>query len=157
MLFEFINASAICQEMINDALWEYLNLFIIVYLDDILVFFKMMKEHVNYIEKILEWLNERDLQLKSEKCEFHKKDINFLEFIVDRKEIRINSVKINIIREWKQSINVKKIQSFLKFVNYNRKFIKNYFKKAISLINLMMKDKLWSWEKSEKEAFQQLR
>ena len=154
MLFELMNASAICQEMINDALWEYLNIFIIAYLDDILVFFKTMKEHINHIEKVLKQLNERDLQLKSEKCEFYKKDVNFLEFMIGRKEIRMNSVKINAVREWKQSINIKEVMSFLKFINYNRKFIKNYFKKVISLINLMTKDRSWNWRKSEEEVFQ---
>ena len=141
MLFKLMNVSAICQEMINDALQKYLNIFVIAYLDDILVFFKTMKEHVNYIEKILKQLNERDLQLKSEKCEFHKKDVDFLEFMIGRKKIRMNSVKINAVREWKQSINVKKVMSFLEFINYNRKFIKDYFKKAISLINLTAKDR----------------
>ena len=157
MLFELMNASATCQEMINDALQKYLNIFIIAYLDNILVFFKMMKEHVDHIKKILKQLNKRNLQLKSEKCEFYKKDVNFLEFIVGKKGIRMNSVKINTVREWKQLINVKKIMSFLKFVNYNRKFIKDYFKKAISLINLTVKDRSWNWRKSEKEIFQQLR
>ena len=99
MLFEFMNASAIYQEMINDALQKYLNIFIIAYLDDILVFFKTMKEHINHIEKILKQLNKRDLQLKPEKCEFHKKDIDFLEFVVDRKEIRMNPAKTNAVRE----------------------------------------------------------
>ena len=77
--------------------------------------------------------------------------------MVGRKGIRMNPVKINAVREWKQSINIKKVMSFLKFVNYNRKFIKDYFKKAISLTNLMTKDRPWNWEKSEEEAFQQLR
>ena len=57
MLFEFINASAICQKMINNALQEYLNIFIIIYLNDILVFSKTLKEHVNHIKKIFEQLN----------------------------------------------------------------------------------------------------
>ena len=61
MLFEFMNASAICQEIINDALWEYLNIFIIAYLDDILIYSQMMKEHVNHIEKMLEQLDKREL------------------------------------------------------------------------------------------------
>ena len=80
--------------MINNALQKYLNIFIIAYLDDILVFFKTMKEHVNHIERVLEQLNKRDLQLKSEKCEFHKEDVDFLEFVVERKEIRMDPVKL---------------------------------------------------------------
>ena len=70
MSFEFINLSTTCQEMINDALREYLNVFVIVYLNDILIFFKTMKEHVKYVNTILSCLNKRDLKLKSKKCEF---------------------------------------------------------------------------------------
>ena len=116
-----------------------------------------MKDYINHIEKILKQLNKRNLQLKPEKCKFYKKDVDFLEFIIDRKEVKINSVKICTVKEWKQSINIKKIISFLKFINYNRKFIKNYFKKVILFINLTAKDRLWSWRKLEKKAFQQLR
>ena len=66
----------------------------------------------------------------------------------------MNSIKLKTIKEWSQSTNVKKIQTFLRFVNYNRKFIKNYFKKVIPLINMTIKDKLWSWELKEQQAFE---
>ena len=61
-------------------------------------------------------------------------------------ELRINSIKLETIKKWSKSTSVKEVQVFLKFVNYNRKFIKNYFKKVISLINLTNKDKSWSWK-----------
>ena len=99
MSFEFINVSTTCQKMINDALKKYLNVFVIVYLNDILVFFKTMKEHVKYVNTILNCLNKRDLKLKSKKCEFHKIEIKFLEFVVDQNEIRIDSKKIKIIKK----------------------------------------------------------
>ena len=156
MSFELINVSTTCQEMINDALRQYLDIFVIVYLNDILIFFKIMKLHVNHVITVFKCLNDRDLRFKSKKCEFHKEKIDFLNFVVERNEIRIDSKKIRAIQNWKSFINVKKLQSFLEFINYNRKFIKNYFSKAISLINLTAKDKLWSWKKKKRDAFNKL-
>ena len=98
MSFEFINASTTCQEMINDALRQYFDIFVIVYLNDILIFFKIMKLHVNHVITIFKCLNERDLRLKSKKCEFHRKEIDFLDFVIERNEIRIDSKKIRAIQ-----------------------------------------------------------
>ena len=156
MSFELINVSTTCQKMINDVLRQHLDIFVIVYLDDILVFFKIMKFHVNHVITIFKCLNEKNLRLKSKKCEFHRKEIDFLNFVIERNEIKIDSEKIRAIKKWKSSINVKKLQSFLEFINYNRKFIKNYFNKAISLINFTTKNKFWSWKKKERNAFNQL-
>ena len=156
MSFEFINVSITCQKMINDALRQHFDIFVIAYLDDILVFFKIMKLHVNHVITILKCLNERNLRLKSKKCEFHRKKIDFLNFVIERNEIRIDSEKIRAIQNWKSLINVKKLQSFLKFINYNRKFIKNYFNKAIFLINLTAENKSWSWKKKKRDAFNKL-
>ena len=157
MSFEFINASTIYQEMINDALREHLNVFVIAYLDDILIYFKTLTKHKQHVRKILQCLKQRGLLFKLEKCEFHQFDVEFLEFVMRTHEIRMNSIKFKAIKDWSQSINVKEIQAFLKFVNYNRKFIKNYFKKIIPLINLTIKDKLWIWKHQKQQTFEQLR
>ena len=71
MSFELTNVSTTCQEIINDALRQYLNRFVIVYLNDIMIYSKILKEHVSYIFKVLECLNKRNLHLKSKKYEFH--------------------------------------------------------------------------------------
>ena len=85
--------------MINDALRQHLDIFVIVYLDDILVFFKIMKLHVNHVITVLKCLNERNLRLKSEKCEFHREEVDFLNFIIERNGIRIDSKKIRAIKK----------------------------------------------------------
>ena len=144
MSFELINASTIYQKMINDALREHLNVFVITYFDDILIYFKTLIEHERHVRKVLQCLKQQWLLFKFEKCKFHKFKVEFLEFVIEIQKIRMNSIKLKTIKKWSQSTNVKKIQIFLKFVNYNRKFIKNYFKKIIPLINSMIKDKLWN-------------
>jgi hypothetical protein len=99
MPFELINASATCQEMINDALRQYLNIFVIAYLDDIMIYSITLKKHVQHVSQVLKCLNKRDLRLKSKKCEFHREEVDFLEFVVKRHEIRMNPEKIKAVKE----------------------------------------------------------
>jgi len=99
MSFGLINASTTCQEMINDALRQYLNIFVIAYLDDIMIYSTTLKKHVQHVSQILECLNQRNLRLKPKKCEFHREKVDFLEFVVERHEIRMNSKKVKAIKE----------------------------------------------------------
>ncbi len=99
MPFELINASTTCQEMINDTLRQNLNIFVIAYLDDIMIYSITLKEHVQHVSQILECLNKRDLRLKPEKCEFHQEEVDFLEFVVERHGIRMNPKKIKAVKE----------------------------------------------------------
>ncbi len=125
--------------MINDALRQYLNQFVIAYLNDIMIYLNILKKHVNYVFKVLECLDKKNLHLKLKKCEFYQKEINFLEFVVKRHEVRMNPKKLRAIKEWKSLINVKKVQFFLDFINYNKKFIKDYFANGILLTNFTKK------------------
>ena len=84
--------------MINDALRQYFHIFVIVYLNDILIFFKTYKEHVKHVCKTLKCLNKRDLLFKSKKCELHKSEIKFLNFIVESIKIKMNLKKFATIK-----------------------------------------------------------
>ncbi len=99
MSFELTNVSTIYQEIINNALRQYLNLFVIAYLNDIIIYSNILKKHINYVFKILEYLNKRNLYLKLKKCVFHQKEINFFKFIVERHEVCINFKKLQTIKE----------------------------------------------------------
>jgi len=85
--------------MINNALRQYLNQFVITYLNDIIIYLNILKEHVNYVSKVLECLNKRNLHLKSKKCEFHRKEVDFLEFVIERYKVRMNFKKLRAIKE----------------------------------------------------------
>jgi len=85
--------------MINDALRQYLNIFVIAYLNDIMIYSITLKKHVQHVSQVLECLNQRNLRLKPEKCEFHQEEVDFLEFVVERHEIRMNLKKIKTIKE----------------------------------------------------------
>jgi len=99
MPFGLTNASTTCQEMINDALRQYLDRFVIAYLDDIMIYSKTLKEHVSHVFKVLECLNMRNLHLKLEKCEFHREEVDFLEFVVGRHGVRMNPKKLRAVKE----------------------------------------------------------
>ena len=82
MLFGLTNVSASFQELINDTLREYLNIFVLAYLDDILIFSIDYKQHIQYVRLVLQKLREKDLLVKLSKCEFHKYSISFLGYVV---------------------------------------------------------------------------
>ena len=126
ILFELINVSTSCQELLNNILREYLNIFVIIYLNDILTFCQIIEEYKQHIKKMLKCLSKRNLLIKSEKCDWHKKEIDFLKFMIRINNVWMNFDKLTSIKAWSVFINVKKVQIFLKFVNYNRKFIQEY-------------------------------
>ncbi len=100
MSFDLINASVTFQTFVNNMLQRYLNQFIIVYLNNILVYSKMKKEHVQHVKKILQTLKKVDLRIKSGKSEFHVQNVQnvqFLRFIVMSQSLRMNSKKIEVV------------------------------------------------------------
>ncbi len=97
MSFDLINASVTFQIFVNNVLWCYLNQFVIVYLNDILVYLKTKKEHVQHVKKVLQTLKKVDLRIKSGKSEFHVQSVQFLKFIVMFQSLRMNSKKIEAV------------------------------------------------------------
>jgi len=97
MSFNLINASVMFQIFVNNVLWCYLNQFVIVYLNDILVYSKTKKEHVQHVKKVLQTLKKVDLRIKSEKSEFHVQSVQFLKFIIMSQSLRMNSKKIEAV------------------------------------------------------------
>ncbi len=157
MSFNLINASVMFQIFVNNVLQRYLNQFIIVYLNDILVYSKMKKEHVQHVKKVLQTLKKVDLHIKSGKSEFHVQSVQFLRFIVTSQSLRMNSKKIKVVTTWSMSKSKIKVQFFLKFVNFYRCFIKKYFRIISSLTNFTRKNILFMWTEKAKEAFKKLK
>ncbi len=157
MSFNLINASVTFQIFVNNVLWCYLNQFVIVYLNDILVYSKMKKEHVQHVKKVLQTLKKVDLRIKSGKSEFHVQSIQFLRFIVMSQSLRMNSKKIKAVTTWLMSKSKIEVQFFLEFANFYRRFIKKYFRIISSLTNLTRKNILFMWTEKAEEAFKKLK
>jgi len=100
MLFELINESAFYQHYINDVLFKYLHQFCQIYLDDIIIYSKILKKHKRHVRLILNRLREADLQIDINKCEFHVQKTIFLELLISIKELKINSRKMQAVLHW---------------------------------------------------------
>lgn len=140
MPFGLTNAPATFQALINDALRPYLDVFIIVYLDDILIFSKSPEEHKNHVCKVLDILLRHGLYVNSDKSCFNQQHIDFLGYRISSQGISMDPSKLSSISEWPQPTSLKDIQSFLGFANFYRRFIDNYAKIAQPLTNLLRKD-----------------
>ncbi len=99
MFFELINESSIFQNFMNDILMNYFDEFVIIYLNDIIVYSNSKKKHIQYVRKILQRLREANIQIDVNKCEFHIIKTKFLKMIIDRDDIKMNFEKIKIIIE----------------------------------------------------------
>ncbi len=99
MLFKLINESAFYQHYMNDVLFEYLHQFCQIYLDDIIIYSKILKKHKQHVRLILNRLQEADLQIDINKCEFHVQKTIFLELLISIKELKMNSRKIQAVVE----------------------------------------------------------
>ncbi len=122
LLFELTNELIFFQQYMNDILWDFLNDFCQVYLNDILIYSKMRKKHRDHVKLVLNWLREAELQMNIQKCKFDIKETVFLEVIVSKQDLCMNSSKMIIIVNWTTLINLKEIQSVMILVLSNSVF-----------------------------------
>ena len=142
MPFGLTNAPAVFQHMMNDIFREHLDDFVVINLDDILIFSKNEEEHEKHVCLVLEKLRERGLYDKLEKCLFHQTEMEFLGFIATTDGLKMDPKKVEVIVSWKVPKTVRDVQCFLGFANFYRIFIKNYSQVAAPLTRLICKDKL---------------
>ncbi len=141
----------------NDVLWDFLNDFCQVYLDDILIYSKIRKKHRDYVKLVLNQLRKAELQMNIWKCKFNVKETVFLEVIVSKQDLCMNLSKMIIIINWITLINLKEIQSFVKFMNFYHCFIRDFFKLVKSFTQLTRKDTSFVWNEVCIQAFRNLK
>jgi hypothetical protein len=137
MFFDLTNASITFQVYINKTFNELINDFCVMYLNDILIFFKNKESHVQHIRKVLKLLRTNDLFANFEKCFFFKHEVDYFEFIMSEDDITMNSSRVNIIMSWSMIKFFKNIQIFLSFVNFYRRFIARFFQLSALLSNML--------------------
>ncbi len=155
--FELTNESIFFQQYMNDILWDFLNDFCQVYLNDILIYSKTRKKHRDHVKLVLSRLRKAELQMNIQKCKFNVKETVFLEVIVSEQDLCMNSSKMIIIVNWTTSINLKEIQNFVKFVNFYRCFIRDFFKLVKSFTQLTRKNTSFVWNEVCIWAFRNLK
>ena len=156
MPFGLTNAPAIFQHLMNDIFREFLDDFVVCYLDDILIFSKNEVDHEKHVRLVLEKLRNAGLYAKLEKCVFHQPQVEFLGYIISGEGLSMDPKKIQTVLEWKKPTTVRDVQCFLGFANFYRIFIKDYSKIAAPLTRLTCKDKL-EWSTEADQAFEILK
>jgi hypothetical protein len=158
MLFGFTNAPATFCTLMNDIFQKWLDDFVVVYIDDILVYNNSMEEHVEHLWKVFQRLRENNLYAKFEKCEFGVMEVDFFGHRITQEGLKMNDHKVKAILDWEPPRLVLALRSFLGLASYYRKFIKNFVKIATPLTNLLKRSsKTYEWDKVWNEAFETLR
>ena len=157
MFFGLTNSPTTFQTMMNDVFREEIaEGWVVIYMDNILVFSKDERDHGKHVRRILQKLREHKLSLKPEKCWFSKKEIEFPGLIISKDSITMDKGKVEAIRNWPEPKNKKELQQFLGFVNFYRRFVEGFVKIAKPLAKLTGKEQ-WEWEMEQQMAFEGLK
>jgi len=130
---------------------------VVVYLDDILIFTKMEKEHAQAVRQVLQVLKKNKLFFHPEKCKFYKQWIKYLGLVISENKVSMDPVKVAGVREWPTLENKTDVQAFLGFVNFYRRFIWDFSAKARPLFDLTCSEQVWLWSGKEQAAFEDLK
>ncbi|KAE8701616.1 Detected protein of unknown function [Hibiscus syriacus] len=137
--------------------YRALNKFMVVYLDDIVVYSNSMEENIDHLRIVFKILRENELYVKKEKCTFSTEEIYFLGHVIGHGKLLMDGNKIEAIREWEPPTKVSEMRSFLGLVNYYRRFIRGYSARASPLTDLLKKGKTWEWSEQYQKAFEDLK
>ncbi|KAD6119157.1 hypothetical protein E3N88_10428 [Mikania micrantha] len=157
MPFGLTNAPAIFMDLMNRVCKPYLDKFVIVFIDDILIYSKTKEEHEKHLQLILELLRKEQLYAKFSKCEFWMREVPFLGHIVSEKGIQVDPTKIEAIKNWEAPKTPTEVRQFLGLAGYYRRFIQDFSKVAVPLTLLTHKDKNFEWGEKQREAFELLK
>jgi hypothetical protein len=157
MPFGLTNAPATFMRVMNDVLRPFIDDFVIVYLDDILIFSKTWEEHLKHVKQTLDVLKRENLYVKLSKCEFGKTSLNYLGHIVGGGELKIDPSKVAVIVNWPKPKSATEVRSFLGAAQYWRKFIANFSLIAAPLHALTGLNKVFQWGGKQQKAFDTLK
>jgi hypothetical protein len=157
MSFGLTNAPAYFMYLMNKVFMEYLDKFVVVFINDILIFSKNEEEHDKHIRMVLQKLRENQLYAKLNKCEFWLKEDSFLGHIISEGGISIDPSKVKDILGWNTPQNILDIRSFLGLAGYYRRFIEGFSKISKPMIELLEKGKTFEWTPRREASFQELK
>jgi hypothetical protein len=141
MSFGLTNAPTYFMYLMNKVFMEYLDKFVVVFIDDILVFSRSEEEHEGYLRLVLQKLREHQLYAKFIKCAFWLKEVSFLGHIITDGGIAVDPSKVRDVLNWSPPKNVPEIRSFLGLAGYYRRFIEGFSKIVKPLTTLLEKGK----------------
>jgi hypothetical protein len=157
MSFGLTNAPTYLLNLMNKVFMEYLDRFVVVFIDDILVYSKNDSDHEEHLRVVLEKLQDNQLYAKFSKCEFWIEKVPFLGHIISKGGISVDPAKVTMVVGWKISSSVKEVQSLLGLAGYYRCFIEGFSKIVKPMTSLLEKGKEFKWTHECQESFNQLR
>ena len=157
MPFGLTNAPAAFMDLMNRVFRPYVDQFVVVFIDDILVYSKDAQEHEQHLRIVLETLREKKLYAKLSKCDFWLKEVSFLGHIVSVEGIRVDPAKIEAVVNWKSPQNVTEVRSFLGLAGYYRRFVRGFSVIASPLTKLLRKGIKFEWTAKCQNSFEQLK
>ncbi|CAL9029144.1 unnamed protein product, partial [Prunus brigantina] len=157
MPFGLTNAPAAFMDLMNRVFRRYLDRFVIVFIDDILVYSKSRKAHMKHLEIVLGTLRRRQLYAKFSKCQFWLDIISFLGHVISAEGIYVDPQKIEAVMNWPQPTSVTEIRSFLGLAGYYRRFVEGFSVIAASLTRLTRKGVKFEWSDECEKSFTELK
>ncbi|KAA3483466.1 DNA/RNA polymerases superfamily protein [Gossypium australe] len=157
MLFGLTNGPAVFMDLMNRVFRPYLDQFVVVFIDDILIYSRDETEHVEHLRLVLQILRDNQLYAKFSKCEFWLKEVSFLGHVILASGIRVDPSKISAILDWKPPQNVSMVRSFLGLAGYYRRFVKAFSMIASPMTKLLQKDVNFVWSERCQKSFDQLK
>ncbi|GJW01315.1 putative nucleotidyltransferase, ribonuclease H [Tanacetum coccineum] len=157
MPFGLTNAPAVFMDLMNRVFHEFLDKFVIVFIDDILVFSKSKEEHEEHLRTVLQILRQEKLYAKFSKCEFWLSKVAFLGHIVSAEGITMDPAKVEAITKWPRPTFVTEVRSFLGLAGYYRRFVEGFSRLALPLTKLMRKGEKFVWNEEREKSFEELK
>jgi hypothetical protein len=157
MSFGLTNAPAYFMYLMNKIIREYLDKFVVVFIDDILVFSKMEEEHEKHLRLVLEKVRSNKLYAKFSKCEFWLTKVAFLGHVISAGGVSVDLSKVKDVLNWMPPTTASEIRSFLGLAGYYRRFIKDFSKIAKTMMKLLEKNKAFEWIVECQASFEELR
>ena len=157
MSFGLTNAPAVFMDLMNSIFMPYLDLFVIVFIDDILVYSRSKDEHENHLRAVLQVLRDRELYAKFSKCEFWLDFVAFLGHIVSDAGIAVDTQKIEAVKTWPRPMTPTEVRSFLGLAGYYRRFVEGFSSLSAPLTKLTQKAAKFQWTEACEHSFQELK
>ncbi|GJU99328.1 putative reverse transcriptase domain-containing protein [Tanacetum coccineum] len=154
---DIVAVQEVFMDWMNRVCWTYLDKFVIVFIDDILIYSKTKEEHDVHLRLILELLKKEELYAKFSKCDFWLSKVQFLGHVIDSKGIHVDPAKIESIKDWESPKTPTEIRQFLGLAGYYRRFIEGFSKIAKPMTKLTQKSVKFNWGEKEETAFQTLK
>src|SRR5438105_4821528 len=157
MSFGLTNAPAFFMYLMNSVFMTELDVCVVVFIDDILVYSKNEEEHAKHLRIVLDRLREHQLYAKLSKCQFWLKEVSFLGHVLSSRGVAVDPSKVQEVLDWKSPTSVMEIRSFLGLAGYYRRFIQDFSKITKPMTKLLQKEAKFIWTSDYEAAFQQLK